>query len=40
MPLSKSGKVKDLLSGETIAADGMLRLTLGSLEYRWLELPA
>ena len=39
MALPKSGIVKDLLSGETIAADGMLRLTLGPLEFRWLELP-
>ncbi|TLN04715.1 hypothetical protein FDZ74_14055, partial [bacterium] len=40
MSLPKSGTVKDLLSGETITADGMLRLTLAPLEFRWLELPA
>lgn len=39
MALPKSGTTKDLLSGETLAADGMLRLTLAPYEYRWLELP-
>ncbi len=39
MELPKSGTVKDLLSGEAIAADGVLRLTLAPLEFRWLELP-
>ncbi|NMB68647.1 MAG: maltose alpha-D-glucosyltransferase [Chloroflexi bacterium] len=39
MSLPKSGLLKDLLNGETITADGMLRLTLAPYEFRWLELP-
>ena len=39
MSLSKSGLLRDMLGGETLAADGMLRLTLAPYEFRWLELP-
>ncbi|TLN05471.1 DUF3459 domain-containing protein, partial [bacterium] len=39
MSLPRPGIVKDLLDGESLPVDGVLRLTLAPYGFRWLELP-